>query len=106
VGLSDDGRFAIFESDADNLSGQDDNGFTNVFVHAIRTGRTRAVSLTSSWVCSRAHQGVFLAGHSLPIFGEHCPRPPQPRLLRWSRSRRRFGLGWNVDDARSRDGGT
>jgi Tol biopolymer transport system component len=44
-GISGNGRFVAFESHSDNLGG--DPGFANVFVHDMRTGRTRLVSRTS-----------------------------------------------------------
>lgn len=41
---SADGRFVAFASQADNLSGEDDNAFTNVFVRDRQSGSTTYVS--------------------------------------------------------------
>jgi Tol biopolymer transport system component len=38
--ISADGRYVAFESDANDLSLEDDNGVTNVFVRDVATGRT------------------------------------------------------------------
>jgi Tol biopolymer transport system component len=46
--ISDSGRLVAYESDADNLSNQDDNDFLNVFLHDRRTGRNRVVSVRSN----------------------------------------------------------
>lgn len=43
-GLSTTGRYVAFESGADNLSGVDDNRFTNVFVRDTATGATTLAS--------------------------------------------------------------
>ena len=42
--LSSDGRFVAFHSDADNLSADDNNAFTNVFVRDLQLGTTTLVS--------------------------------------------------------------
>ncbi|MFC9326053.1 hypothetical protein [Kitasatospora sp. NPDC057015] len=42
--LSADGRFAVFSSEADNLVPGDTNGYYDVFVRDVRTGRTERVS--------------------------------------------------------------
>jgi Tol biopolymer transport system component/pimeloyl-ACP methyl ester carboxylesterase len=42
--LSADGAHVAFESDADNLSSEDDNSVTNVFVRDLQTGQTVLVS--------------------------------------------------------------
>lgn len=42
--ISADGRLVAFESDADNLSGDDTNGFTDVFVRDLVAGTTTLVS--------------------------------------------------------------
>ena len=44
LGLSDDGRFVAFSSLATNLAPGDDGGWSDVFVHDRRTGRTIRVS--------------------------------------------------------------
>ena len=43
--ISADGRFVAFQSDATNLVSGDTNGYTDVFVHDVRTGRTARVSV-------------------------------------------------------------
>ena len=50
-GISGDGRYVAFSSNADNLVARDTNGVRDVFVHDRTTGRTRRVSLSS-----RGHQ--------------------------------------------------
>jgi len=42
--LSADGRYVIFVSEATNLVNGDDNGYADVFVHDLQTGRTTLVS--------------------------------------------------------------
>ena len=42
--ISADGRFVAFESDADNLSDDDDNSVRNVFIHDTSAGTTELVS--------------------------------------------------------------
>lgn len=42
--VSADGRFVAFASQADNLSGEDDNGYTNVFVRDLQSGSTTYIS--------------------------------------------------------------
>jgi hypothetical protein len=46
-GLSGNGRFVVFRSDANNLSNLDNNDYDNIFGHDRETGRTRPVSLRS-----------------------------------------------------------
>ena len=46
--LSADGRFAAFESGADNLVPNDTNGHTDIFVHDRQTGSTTRVSVAAS----------------------------------------------------------
>lgn len=43
-GLSGDGRFVVFDSDANNLVARDRNDHTDVFRHDMLTGRTQLVS--------------------------------------------------------------
>jgi Tol biopolymer transport system component len=45
--LSGNGKRVAFESSATNLVPNDDNGFTDIFVHDIETGRTWCVSVAS-----------------------------------------------------------
>jgi Tol biopolymer transport system component len=42
--ISDDGRFVVFQSGADNLSVDDNNGFINIFVRDLVAGTTALVS--------------------------------------------------------------
>jgi len=56
LGISGDGRFAIFRSVASNLVAGDSNGFADVFIHDRQTGMTAAVSVDSQ--CGQAN------GHS------------------------------------------
>ncbi len=42
--VSDDGRFVVFSSTADNLSTEDNNGFTNIFVRDLVANTTTLVS--------------------------------------------------------------
>ena len=48
--ISADGRFVVFESDADNLVSGDTNGTSDVFVHDRQTGTTTRVSVTTDGV--------------------------------------------------------
>ena len=47
-GLSADGRYIAFASDADNVAGTDTNGFRDVFVRDMATGSNRLVSADPS----------------------------------------------------------
>ena len=53
--ITPDGRFVAFTSDSPNLVKGDDNGFSDVFVHDRRTGKTRRVSVRSGG--GEAHGG-------------------------------------------------
>lgn len=44
LGISDDGRYVLFASDATNLVAGDDNGATDLFVHDLTTRTTTRVS--------------------------------------------------------------
>ncbi|HEX3325384.1 MAG TPA: hypothetical protein VHV50_00160 [Actinomycetota bacterium] len=46
--ISADGRWVVFESRADNLVPSDANGESDVFIHNLRTGETRLVSVNGS----------------------------------------------------------
>ena len=46
--VSSDGRYVSFQSDADNLSTEDDNSYTNVFVRDTQTNTTTLVSRQSA----------------------------------------------------------
>ena len=48
AGISDDGRFVVFHSDASNLVTGDGNGETDVFVKDLKTGSTTRVSTDAS----------------------------------------------------------
>ncbi|MFE6869537.1 TolB family protein [Kitasatospora sp. NPDC057692] len=48
TGLSADGRWAVFDSDATNIVPGDTNGTTDVFVRDLWTGRVERISLTST----------------------------------------------------------
>jgi Tol biopolymer transport system component len=50
--ISADGRFVAFHSGADNLTGDDDDDFTNVYVRALEDKETTVVSLTSDGVAA------------------------------------------------------
>jgi Tol biopolymer transport system component len=43
--ISDDGRYVVFESDADNLVASDNGLYSDVFVHDLQTGTTTRVSV-------------------------------------------------------------
>src|SRR5262245_50958704 len=42
--ISADGRFVVFESNADNLSADDNDAFQNIFVRDVQTATTTLVS--------------------------------------------------------------
>ena len=71
--ISPDGRFVVFESDANNLVAGDTNGFRDIFVHNLDTGTTTRVSIHSDGVtqanatCTRSTisaDGLFIAWDS------------------------------------------
>jgi Tol biopolymer transport system component len=72
--ISGDGRFVAFESDADNLSAEDDDTLTNVFLRDTATGATTLVSRAqgasgfrgdrSSTAPAISHEGRFVAFQS------------------------------------------
>lgn len=47
LGVSDDGRYVVFNSDAPNLAVADTNGAEDVFVRDLQVGMTRRVSVSS-----------------------------------------------------------
>lgn len=59
-GVSADGRFLIFDSDASNLVPSDTNQVTDAFVHDRQTGETTRVSVASD---GSQGNGFSLAGH-------------------------------------------
>ena len=71
-GISADGSFVVFHSDADNLVDGDTNGYGDVFVHDQVTGETRRVSVSSdgtqgnyaSLLSSISADGRYVAFHS------------------------------------------
>ena len=46
--ISADGRYVVFESDANNLVADDTNGYSDIFVHDRLTGQTTRVSVSSA----------------------------------------------------------
>lgn len=72
-GISADGRFIVFWSDAANLVAGDTNGFSDIFVHDDFTGTTERVSISSagaqgdaaSGECSISDDGRFVVFSSL-----------------------------------------
>lgn len=56
--ISADGRFVAFQSDADNLSGADDNGVTNIFVRDREKRKTILVSRTSRGAAADGSSGA------------------------------------------------
>jgi Tol biopolymer transport system component len=68
VGISDDGRFVLFESDATNLVANDTNGVTDVFLRDRTLGTTTRVSVSSSGVEADGPSGrVALSGDGSTI---------------------------------------
>ncbi len=47
-GISGDGRYVVFTSNASNLVSGDTNGYKDIFVHDQQTGETRRISASSS----------------------------------------------------------
>ena len=47
--ISADGRFVALQSDANNLSMDDNDGVSNIFVRDLRNGTTRLVSSSDQW---------------------------------------------------------
>lgn len=52
--ISADGRFVVFESDADNLCDNDTNNSSDIFLFDRNTGETRCISLTANGVTGNA----------------------------------------------------
>lgn len=71
-GMSDDGRFIVFFSQATNLVADDTNGSHDIFVHDQQTGETTRVSLNgdgvegngTSWYPSISGNGRFISFYS------------------------------------------
>ncbi|MGW6459364.1 TolB family protein [Streptomyces sp. NPDC055078] len=55
VALSSDGRFAVFTSRATNLVPGDTNGFDDIFVRDVRSGRTERVNVTADGTQGDGH---------------------------------------------------
>lgn len=55
--ISADGRFVVFQSNADNLANGDTNIYDDVFVHDRQTGETSYVSVSSNGVGGNNHSG-------------------------------------------------
>jgi Tol biopolymer transport system component len=60
-GISGNGRFVVFDSDASDLVAGDNNGVTDVFVHDLTAGTTTRVSLSSAG--AQANGASFALGH-------------------------------------------
>jgi Tol biopolymer transport system component len=56
-GISANGRFVVFESEASDLVADDTNGVSDVFVHDRRFGRTERVSVSSRGAQANASSG-------------------------------------------------
>lgn len=61
--ISDDGRFVVFQSIANNLVPGDTNNFEDIFVHDLLTGSTRRASVSSSGdQANNASSGPAISG--------------------------------------------
>lgn len=60
--ISGTGRYIVFSSDATNLVPNDDNGYTDLFVHDRARGTTRLVTVRSNGVQSNAPTGYIGPG--------------------------------------------
>ena len=60
-GISGNGRFLVFDSDASNLVAGDNNGVTDVFVHDLTAGTTTRVSVGNTG--AQANGASFALGH-------------------------------------------
>jgi len=60
-GISGNGRFVVFDSDASDLVAGDNNSVTDVFVHDLSAGTTTRVSLSSAG--AQANGASFALGH-------------------------------------------
>ncbi|MFB6892873.1 hypothetical protein ACFCX4_26575 [Kitasatospora sp. NPDC056327] len=69
-GLSADGRYALFGSDATNLVPGDTNGESDLFVRDLLTRRTERVSLTSTGAqaAGRSYDGAISGNGRLVVF--------------------------------------
>src|SRR5215831_12517737 len=57
-GLTPDGRYVVFESEASNLVPNDTNGYADVFVHDRWTSTTEIVSVSSSGALGNRDSGT------------------------------------------------
>jgi TolB protein len=62
-GVSGDGRFVVFDSDAPNLVTGDTNGASDVFVRDLRTKTTRRIDVTSLGMQSAGASGGSISGN-------------------------------------------
>jgi Tol biopolymer transport system component len=75
VGISADGRYVAFTSDAPNLVAHDTNGAADVFVHDRATGRTTRISVSSGGRQARGESGsaAFSANGRYVAFTSTAP---------------------------------
>lgn len=62
ISISDDGRFVLFGSNADNLVAGDTNNNYDIFVHDRQTGETSVVPRDDGGFPSQAFEGVISGG--------------------------------------------
>jgi Tol biopolymer transport system component len=88
--ISADGRFVAFVSPASNLVDGDTNGAYDVFVHDLRTGKTRRVSVSSSGAQANASGFFPLSAYpSISADGRFVAfDSPAPNLVRRDTNRR------------------
>ena len=79
--VSDDGRYAFFNSDATNLVPNDTNGAEDIFVHDMKTGRTDRVDVSSTGA-----QGDRGAGGTQDPTGQAQGALNQLFVARWNTS--------------------
>jgi Tol biopolymer transport system component len=71
VGISADGRYVVFDSEATNLVADDTNGVDDIFVHDRQTGVTERVSVDSEGNQANAPSGVTWTGVTLSEGARH-----------------------------------
>jgi WD40-like Beta Propeller Repeat len=88
--ISTDGRFVAFESQASNLVPGDTNRANDVFVHDLRTGKTRRVSVSSSGAQANGSGFFPLSAYpSISADGRFVAfDSPAPNLVRRDTNRR------------------
>jgi Tol biopolymer transport system component len=100
LGISADGRYVLFRSDAPNLVRGDTNGRSDAFIHDRVTGRTRRI----------APVGVDVTAGVLSVNGRYAVLEAHDNIYRYDlRSRHVLRLtaganGWNQDPSVSADG--